>query len=208
MAQDKKALKTQVDYDCIAESWSKARTELPLKDKELFDRFIKSMPGSANVLDLGCGTGYPIAKKLCDQEFSVVGVDCSKKLLEIATKNTPDATLIYGDIGIFHTEKRFNGVVLWDVVFHIPRKNHENILRNIYTFLHPGGLLIVSSGGSENPPFTDTMFGVEFFYDAHAPENLLSLCKEIGFRLVSHAVLNEPSGNRDKGRIGLILSKP
>jgi len=68
--------------------------------------------------------------------------------------------------------------------------------------------LLSSRGHQEDiPPFTDIMFGTEFFYDSFTPQKLLGQLKEIGFRIVKQVVLNEPDGERDRGRIGIITLK-
>ena len=195
------------DYDEIAEDWASARADLqlPRDDRELLERFVDTLPQSPKVLDLGCGTGIPIADLLVDRGADVVGVDRSKGLLDLARSNVPAADFVHGDVVTFNAEGRYDGVVLWDVIFHIERHKHRDILERIAGWLRPQGLLIVTSGGSDHPPFTDVMFGQEFFYDAHPPEAFRQLCRAVGFEVIELDVLDEPDGERNKGRIGALL---
>ena len=199
----------KAEYDLIADEWSSRRIELPMKDKELFDFFVQCLPPKARILDLGCGTGNPIAKQLSEQGYTIRGVDRSAALLQKAKENVPDGIFQQCDIEDYEIADQYEGVVLWDVIFHIPREDHQAILEKVYGCLSPGGLLIMSSGGSDEelPPFTDFMYGVEFFYDAFSPKKLLMLCEKIGFTVAKYVVVNEPDGVRDKGRIGIVLSR-
>ena len=180
------------DYDRIAESWHAMRKELPPKDRELFNFFMASLSPGSHVLDLGCGTGL-MARELCDQGFSVTGVDASEKLLAIARKAVPKATLLCHRIEEYVPGSDVDAVIVWDCLFHLPREIHPHILEKIYQSLPEGGSAILTSGGSEVdiPPFTDFMCDVEFFYDSLTVGALKALCGEIGFTIKRFVVLNE-----------------
>lgn len=70
-------------------------------------------------------------------------------------------------------------------------------------------MMIISSGGSnhEIPAFTDFMFDVEFFYDSFPVGELLKNCETIGFKILQSSLLDEPDGERNKGRLGVMLKK-
>lgn len=200
---------SRASYDAIAAEWCAVRTRLPRKDAALFERFFAALPPKGDVLDLGCGSGLPVARLLCDRGLRVTGVDQSAKLLDAARQNVPEAELFEADLLQYRPVRRFHGIVFWDVLFHFPRESHRRILEGIYGGLEPGGLAILSSGGSEDDlePFTDTMFGVEFFYDAYPIDAFLELCQHVGFVVVHYERVNLPDGGRDKGRIGVILER-
>ncbi len=200
----------KANYDLISDAWSDRRQELGPKDRKLFDIFIEALRHSAKVLNLGCGSGIPIAKRLSDSGFSIFGIDRSENLLKKAKRNVPNGSFFKAEIEDYEIQREYDGVVLWDALFHIPREEHRAILENIYNHLASGGTLILSSGGcaEDLPPFTDFMFGVRFFYDSFTPRKLLRLLEDIGFTVEQSALVNEPDGGRDKGRLGVVLSKP
>jgi 2-polyprenyl-3-methyl-5-hydroxy-6-metoxy-1,4-benzoquinol methylase len=199
----------KANYDAISQDWDRNRKTLPAKDNALFEYFIESLPPEANILDLGCGTGVPIAQLLANQGFKITGIDRSAKLIQKAQGYVPTASFHQAEIEDYKIEKTYEGIVLWDVIFHLPRALHKPIIERIYDSLTPQGLLILSSGGSEEnlPPFTDFMFGIEFFYDAYSVKTLIRSCEEIGFKVEKNEFVNKPDGDRDKGRIGVVLSK-
>lgn len=199
----------KADYDLISDDWANLRKTLPEKDNALFEFFIEKLPERAEILDLGCGTGVPIAKLLSDNGFRVTGVDRSANLLAKAGENVPSADFLRAEMEDYKIAGVYGGVVLWDALFHLPRAEHRAILEKVFDSLTLGGLLILSSGGSQEslPPFVDFMFGVPFFYDAHPVNAFIDICNDIGFAVARYELLNEPDGDRDKGRIGVVLSK-
>jgi hypothetical protein len=81
----------------------------------------------------------------------------------------------------FHSTDHFAGVVCWDALFHIERSLHAGVLLCIAKILCAGGRLMLTIGGSDHPPFTDTMFGATFFYDSYPPGEALSILHRLGF---------------------------
>jgi SAM-dependent methyltransferase len=199
----------KADYDLIVDEWLNARQQLPQLDRELFDFFTERLPTHAGILDLGCGSGVPVTSILVERGFVVTGVDRSTSLLAHAKELLPMCAFHKAEIEEYAITANYGGIVLWDVLFHIPRQQHYGILKKIYQALNPFGLLILSSGGSEHeiPPFTDFMFGVAFFYDAYPILEFYELCINIGFTVEKGVVVNKADGLRDKGRIGMVLSK-
>lgn len=197
-------------YDQIASQWIKNRKQLPPLDHALFEQFITRLPKQAHLLDLGCGSGFPIHKQLMDHGFTLLGIDGSEQLLQHARQALPDGQFELNDLTHIQLTDTYQGIVLWDAMFHLPRTEHEPLLRKAFNALESGGHLILTSGGSDTdiPAFSDFMFEVEFHYDAHTIKVLTDLCIRIGFKVEQLEVLNKPDGGRDKGRIGLLLRKP
>jgi 2-polyprenyl-3-methyl-5-hydroxy-6-metoxy-1,4-benzoquinol methylase len=197
-------------YDQIASQWIKHRTQLPPLDQTLFDAFIKQLPKHAHLLDLGCGSGFPIHKLMLDNGFSLLGIDSSKALLKHAQTHLPQGCFELQNLTDIKLTRTYQGIILWDALFHLPRHEHAPLLQKAFAALEPNGVMILSSGGSETdiPAFRDFMFDVEFHYDAHTITALKDLCTSIGFEIMQFEALNKPDGGRDKGRIGLLLRKP
>ncbi|MBY8034653.1 class I SAM-dependent methyltransferase [Vibrio fluvialis] len=199
----------KTDYDAIAEDWNRLRTHLPAPDLALFELFRCYIPPQGRVLDLGCGHGIPIAAMMTERGFTLTGVDRSERLLSLARSAMPQQEWIQSELESFEPVGHYHGVIIWDSMFHLPRHEHLTLLGKVFEALEPEGVVILSSGGSDTdlPPFTDIMLGHEFFYDAFPVSVLLRHCREMGFRILRHELVDEPDGGRDKGRLGVVLQK-
>lgn len=200
----------KANYDAIASHWLRNRTHLPDQDQAMFEHFIARLPQHAQLLDLGCGSGEPIATMLASHGFNITGIDRSHTLLAHAQQILPKQTWLHAELEQFSPTQNYHGVVIWDSMFHLPREQHQPLLQKVYDCLLSNGVVILSSGGSHThiPAFVDTMFEQEFFYDSYPIQELLNHCKQIGFELIAEQLVNKPDGKRDKGRLGVILRKP
>ena len=195
-------------YDKIASKWESLRKDFRPGEKEYFDILLESLASDSLILDLGCGTGIPNASLLSKAGHRIHGIDASIELLEIARRKVPGA---HFELGQIEDETPlpgpFDAAICWDAIFHIDRKRHEPIFRRVADALRPGAIFLMTSGGSANDPFTDTMFGERFSYDAHPPEETERLLIASGFEIVRCELLELPQGGRNKGRLGVAAKK-
>lgn len=117
-------------YDPIAEQWHASSQEQTYVDRVLryVDTILGMLPPKAKILDVGCGTGRPIAEYLVQRGFRLVGVDGSKKMLEIARRVVPEAKLIYGDMVDVNLTDTFAAAIAWDSIFHVERRRHSTVI--------------------------------------------------------------------------------
>lgn len=172
-------------YDLIAEQWhSTSRAQAYLeRTLRYVDLAIRDLPPEAKVLDMGCGTGSPIAEHLIQRGFRVVGVDQSAKMLEIARKVIPAAELIHDDMVSVELSGKFSAAIAWDSLFHVAREHHAAIYRKLAGALESGGRLLLSVGGSGSEGFTSEMYGQTFFYSGYEPEVTRGLLETAGFKI-------------------------
>ena len=202
-------------YDLIAEKWHANFRGQAYVDRTLgyVDRILEGLSAGAKVLDLGCGTGNPIAKHIAECGFSVVGVDQSSELLKIAATVVPNAKLIHADMVEVELENGFAAAVAWDSIFHVERKHHAAIFRKLADCLNTGGRLLLSVGGSDEADgpesdsggegFTSEMFGQTFFYGGYSPKASRRMLEAAGFDVE----LWEIDDAASKGHIGAIGKK-
>ncbi len=191
-------------YNAIASSWDAARTSFYGRERSYLDIFLEGLPVPSRILDLGCGTGRPIAEHILARGHHLTGVDQASKLLDLARSRFPDGIWIESRIEDFEATEQFAGVVCWDALFHIERLHHDALLSRVTKMVGTDGRLMLTVGGSDHPPFTDTMFGETFFYDSHPPEKVLSLLHQLGFEPLVSEFMNEPTSGRDKGRYAIV----
>ena len=194
-------------YNAIAPSWDAARRSLSLRERPYLDAFLADLAVPSHVLDLGCGTGRPIAEHILGEGHRVTGVDQAERLLTLARSRFPAARWIESRIEHYAPAEHYGGVVCWDTLFHIERLHHGTLIRRFARWLEPGGKLMLTFGGSEHPAFTDTMFGESFFYDSHAPDRELEILRNAGFEPLVADFIDPPTTGRDKGRYAVVARR-
>ena len=107
-----------------------------------------------------------MAEYILSRGHDVTGVDQAAKLLALALRRFPQWKWIESSIQDFDPTDHFAGVVCWDALFHIERSLHAGVLLRVAKILCAGGRLMLTIGGSDHSRFTDSMFGVSFFYDS------------------------------------------
>jgi cyclopropane fatty-acyl-phospholipid synthase-like methyltransferase len=197
-------------YDHIADEFSAERKHLQPKEREYLDLVLAPIEPGGVILDLGSGAGHPMPTHMVDRGFRVVGVDGSEAMLEIARKRHPEQRWVHDLMERVEFDEKFNAVVCWDSLFHLPRHQFKLVIRKIHRWLEPGGRMMVSSGGvveDDGNGFTDTMFGHEFFYDSLPPDQMVALIEETGFDILVAEMCDQPNGSRNKGKWATIASR-
>jgi SAM-dependent methyltransferase len=111
-------------------------------DAELVARLLSLGPG-ARVLDVPCGEGR-IAGRLARRGCEVVGVDSSRRFLELARESWPEVTFRHGDMRELAFESEFDAIVNWFTSFgYFDRETNDAVLRAFARALRPGGRLLL-----------------------------------------------------------------
>jgi SAM-dependent methyltransferase len=84
-------------YDFVAETYLEQHGRSQVRDRWL-DELIRRLPPRARVLDLGCGAGVPVALRLTERGFDVLGIDVSIRQIELARINVPAAEFLQADM--------------------------------------------------------------------------------------------------------------
>jgi SAM-dependent methyltransferase len=194
-------------YNKISNQWDSARRKFYGREREYLDVLLSALAGDATVIDLGCGTGRPMAEEVISRGYRVIGIDQSSEQIKKAAERFPEQRWVLSSIETYEFNDGFDAAIIWDSLFHIERSYHEPILRKVVERLPSGGRVMLTVGGSEHPAFTDVMFGQEFFYDSNSPEKTLNIIKNLGCHPLIGEFMNLPTEGRDKGRYAIIAEK-
>lgn len=96
-------------YRRHAHSWAQARGK-SLVEALWLDRFLTLLPKAAHVLDLGCGSGEPIASYLREKGCTVTGVDASPEMIAMCKARFPDGDWRVADMRALPFDERFDGI--------------------------------------------------------------------------------------------------
>ena len=139
---------TQLVYERNASQFERDRPKR-LIEKPWLDRFLKLMPRQSSILDLGCGSGEPIATYLMELGHRVVGLDASENMIGMAKKRCPSGDWRMGDMRSFDMGESFHGIIGWNSFFHLTRVEQRFVLPNMAKHLKAKGALLLTVGPVE-----------------------------------------------------------
>ncbi len=181
-------------YDSVAADYNSAR--LADSAGELAPLLDALTPGSM-VLDLGCGTGAPIARALA-RTHRVVGVDMSGGQLALAREQAPSASLIRADMStVAFRPALFDAVVSFYAIFHLPLVEHGPLIARIAEWLRPGGYLLATFSPEHEEGYTEDFFGQEMYWSNLGMPEYRALLASSGFAIVSEGFVGH--GYADAG---------
>lgn len=149
-------------------------------------RWLKNtLPNRARVLDIGCGAGLPVTRELA-KRFVVTGVDISAEQIRRARQNVRHAEFFHSDIlALDFPAASFEAVTALQVLYHLPRGEHERLFRAIARWLTPGGYLLVTLARDPEPGrIQPDFFGVPMFWSHYGLEEYRVLLRETGFEIL------------------------
>lgn len=120
-----------------------------LYERTWLDRFLSWLPPGGTVLDVGCGSGEPIARYLIELGFEVTGVDASPSLIELCRARFPDSEWLVADMRKLELVRRFHGVLAWDSLFHLGMDAQRAMFCRIASHARHGAPLMFTSGPEE-----------------------------------------------------------
>src|SRR5882724_5782148 len=106
-------------YDKIAQWWHDQHNESDYGINQIA-KAISYCKTHRLALDVGCGSGGRIVRKLLENEFTVTGIDASSKMIELAKHNHPDVDFQVADICNWQATIKYDFIVAWDSIFHLP----------------------------------------------------------------------------------------
>ena len=90
---------------------------------------LDSLPQGAAVLDLGCGSGELLTRRLT-QRFRITGVELSPRMVELARQNVPNATFIQADMmSAEFAPESFDGICAFYSLTHLPWQSCQTYYR-------------------------------------------------------------------------------
>jgi len=135
-------------YDRIAESYMGSRALFD--NMSQLEMLAELIPIKSKVLDLGCGTGLPVAKFFSDRGHEVIGIDLSDRMIALARANVPNGKFFINDVmEILFDEDCFDLIVSFYCLVHLSKDNQRTIFNNIIHWLKVGGYFYFSLGTKE-----------------------------------------------------------
>lgn len=104
------------------------------------------LPPGSTIVDVGCGSGMPIAEGLIDDSFAVSGIDASPTLTAAFHARFPDApvaTEAAQDSRFF--DRYFDAVISIGLLFLLSEDQQRAVIARVAQALNPGGRFLFSA---------------------------------------------------------------
>ncbi|MDP1616324.1 class I SAM-dependent methyltransferase [Phenylobacterium sp.] len=181
-------------YQRHAAAWVRNRGDR-LTEGVWLDRFLAVLPDGRRVLDLGCGSGSPIARRLIAQGCAVTGVDGSADLIAVCKAAFPEHTWRVGDMRLTEIDQTFDGVLAWDSLFHLAHDEQRRMFDVFRRHCGPNAALMFNSGPAHGEAI-GVFQGEPLYHASLDPAEYRSLLAEHGFEVVRFTPEDPECGGR------------
>ena len=183
---------THTVYEKCAHQFDADRTKT-LFELPWLERFTESQVPGGQILDLGCGSGEPMAEYLIAQGYRVSGLDFSEPLLALARKRFPRHTWMHGDIRNLDLGMTFDGILAWHSLFHLTPSDQRLAIPRILAHLRSGGrfMATVTPVAGET---TGLAGGESVYHGGLSPEEYRSLLTANGVDIEAFRITDPDCG--------------
>jgi SAM-dependent methyltransferase len=151
-----------------------------LFEKVWLDRFLEHVPEASEIIDIGCGSGEPIAAYLIAQGRRVTGVDSSPPMIEMCRTRFPEQTWIVADMRGLALERRFAGVLAFDSFFFLTPEDQRAMFATFASLAAAGAPLMFTSGPRAGIAM-GTFHGEPLYHASLDPDEYRTLLDRNGF---------------------------
>ncbi|RLM76396.1 class I SAM-dependent methyltransferase [Halorubrum sp. Atlit-26R] len=199
-------------WDAVAETYA-ARRDPDGSDAALIDDLCDALAddsgggdGDPLVLDVGCGDG---ARTLANLPPGSVGLDVSRRGLELAADTVPDARLVHGEMSALpFAADRFDAITAYHAVFHVERERHPAVYAEFARALRPGGRLLMTLPSGRFETVRRGWMGGEMFFSAPGRERTLDQLRAAGFADVETRTATDPLGSSTEFALATLAGEP
>ena len=181
-------------YERHARAWAQARGT-GLIEESWLARFGEHLRPGADLLDLGCGPGQPVARYFAEKGFKVTGVDGSPTMIELFRRNLPGHDAVVADMRSLRLERRFAGLLAWDSFFHLSHDDQRAMFRVFESHAAAAAPLLFTSGPAHGESVGE-LNGEPLYHASLAPEEYIDLLTASGFELIAHVAQDPACGGR------------
>ncbi|NGM37993.1 MULTISPECIES: class I SAM-dependent DNA methyltransferase [Methylobacterium] len=181
-------------YQRHGAAWAELRGDT-LVENAWLDRFCNLLPPGAAVLDVGCGSGLPIAGELIRRGFDVTGVDGTPTMLALFRRNLPGAPAHLADMRQLALGRRFAGLIAWDSFFHLSPDDQRAMFSRFQAHAVPDSALMFTSGTAEGAAIGE-LEGDPLYHGSLDPDEYRTLLDATGFEVVAHVLEDPDCGHR------------
>jgi SAM-dependent methyltransferase len=169
-------------YDKIASWWQDKHDDGEYGVAQI-ENALRYRDGGGNALDVGCGAGGRIVRILQKKTYKIIGLDVSFEMIKLASDSHPGECFIHQDVCTWDATDRFDFIVAWDSIFHLPYYEQEPVVAKLCRLLEDDGVLIYTFGNA-NGEHTDEWHGDTYYYSSIGTNENVRLLIENGLTIL------------------------
>lgn len=173
------------DYEAHAQEFMKYRERSEIGVSTVL-AWSHSLPSQASILDLGCGSGQPIAIALARAGFEMHGIDTSTTLVKAYREKLPQAQVMcesVEDSTFFH--RQFDAVIAIGLMFLLDENVQTQLIQKVASHLRNGGQFLFTAP-TQIHQWQDVLTGAEA--KSLGAEAYIFQCHDAGLALVSEFI--------------------
>lgn len=179
-------------YERNAYAWDEQRGRpRPLMEQGWLDRVTALIPAGGTILDIGCGSGKPIAAHLIARSYVVTGIDSSQTMIDMCRDRFPAHRWQVADMRTLTLGEQFAGIIAWDSFFHLTPSDQRMMFPVFCMHAAPGAPLLFTSGPRHGDAI-GSFEGEPLYHGSLDPGEYRTLLRDNGFTVVDHA-LEDPT---------------
>jgi trans-aconitate methyltransferase len=102
-------------------------------------------------------------------------------MIRLARERHPTVSFHHADIRTWETARRYDFITAWDSIWHVPLADQIPVIAKLCGFLEPGGVLLFTAGGLEEPSAVrDDPMGVPMYHATAGIPYILKTLNDAG----------------------------
>ncbi len=155
----------------------------------IFLEWLNHQNNQGQILELGCASGFPIAKTILEKQRNYTGIDLSLDQIILAQKEFPNWKANFHQAEMLEFCRKsppnlYSGIVSMFTIRHLPRIYHVELFTQIYRLLTEDGLLLLDFSPNSDEG-RDTWFAdLPMYWSSFSQEWMRLTFRELGFTLL------------------------
>ncbi|KAL9097312.1 MAG: hypothetical protein Q9165_000739 [Trypethelium subeluteriae] len=126
--------------------------------QDFMKKAVTYFPPSSKVLDIGCGTGSPVASIVAAYGHRVTGIDSAQSMVDLSRKAVPSGTFELADMLEYKPIGKLDVILSILSLFQLSRAEIESMSLKWAEWLLPDGILCIGTMDPEERKHTAEMY--------------------------------------------------
>ncbi|MER5897846.1 class I SAM-dependent methyltransferase [Streptomyces sp. NPDC001876] len=149
--------------------------------RDSLTRLLGQLAPGSTVLDVGSGTGLPTARTLADAGHRVLGVDVSPVMVDLASRQVPEASFRCADIRELPLEEEsFDAICVYFSLLQMTREEQTALVHRLAGALRHGGRMVLATVPLDVQEVSTVFMGRQVRVSSFSPEAFAALASGAG----------------------------